>query len=218
MTGQREGRAEARGVARWPWAPGRAIGGHIGLGSTGEPSEPRASSPLPWAADSSALESSFCLRRLLPASMAWGPSHPPLGVGESPAILCRVSAGLESRPGGKNLLYFSGLISLFFPSPFNVKNLMTLQCPAEYTAAVGSDRLQSQRFWGSRYGQEWWLWAGVGWALLGDSGGSCGQQLPCPHPGSQRGAQLGEGKGWALLRKSRVLEEAPGPSYPCAHS
>lgn len=54
--------------------------------------------------------------------------------------------------------------------------------------------------------------------LLGDSGGSCGQQLPQPHPRSQIGAQLGEGKGWALLRRLRVLEEAPGPSYPCAHS
>lgn len=147
-----------------------------------------------------------------------GSKPPTTGCGREPGhsvqSLCRPR---EQARGKKPALLFRTYFS-FFSSPFNVKNLMTLQCPAEYTAAVGSDRLQSQRFWGSRYGQEWWLWAGVGWALLGDSGGSCGQQLPCPHPGSQRGAQLGEGKGWALLRKSRVLEEAPGPSYPCAHS
>ena len=68
---------------------------------------------------------------------------------------------------------------------------MMSQCPAECPEAVGSDRCQSQGFWGLRYGQEWWLWAGRGWAFLEDSGGSYRQQLPCPNPRSQRGAQRG---------------------------
>lgn len=134
-----------------------------------KPSEPRASSPLPWAADSSSLDSSFCLWGLLPTSTAWGPSHPPPGVGESSTILCKVHAGLESRPGQKNLLCFSGLISLlFFFSPFNVEESDNVAVPSRVPCSSWLRQTPEPGVLGVT------IWPGVvalGWGRMGTPGG-----------------------------------------------
>lgn len=130
-TGQREGPAVAWGVARWPWAPGRAVGGHAGLGSTGNHQSPGPAAPShgqqtapPWTLPSA------CGGCFLPARPGVRATHRRVWE-RAPPFCAKSMRASRAGQGKKTCFAFQDLfLFFFFFSPFNVEESDDVAVPS----------------------------------------------------------------------------------------